>query len=63
MTQQKNEQKSERQLIAKTRTILVPQNYGPHIKKILKYDFTNPARTDLVDEDNPCDCKKGPIKK
>lgn len=49
-------------MVAEARAILAPQSYGPHIRKMLKYDSTNPARAGMVGGDNPCDCERGSIK-
>ncbi len=49
-------------MVAEAESILAPQGYGSHIKKMLRYDSTNPARAGLVGGDNPCDCERGPIR-
>ncbi len=50
-------------MVAEARSLLAPNSYGPHIRKMLKYDSTNPVRAGLVGGDNPCDCEKGSIRK
>jgi|SRR3989338_1769638 len=49
-------------MVAEARSILAEENYGPHIKKMLRYDSTTPARAGLAGGDSPCRCKRGPIR-
>jgi len=49
-------------MAAEARSILAAENYGPHIRKMLRYDSTSPARAGLVGGDNPCACERGSIK-
>lgn len=49
-------------MVAEARSILASESYGPHIRKMLKYDSANPVRAGLMGGDSPCDCERDPIK-
>lgn len=49
-------------MTAEAVSLLASESYGPHIKKMLRYDSRNPYRAGLVGGDAPCNCKRGPMK-
>jgi len=49
-------------MVAEARAVLAPEAYGEPVKKMIKYDSTNPARVGLVGSDAACSCKRGRMK-
>jgi len=46
-------------MAAETRCVLSPGDYGPAVRKTIKYDSTKGARIGLIGTQEPCKCERG----
>jgi molybdopterin/thiamine biosynthesis adenylyltransferase len=45
-------------MAAEARCILSPENYGPAVRKTIKYDSTKGSRIGLIGSEEPCSCER-----